>query len=118
MHSSIYNRVPPQILRHLVIPEDTVIAFLLPPFGITPIGITDIYPIGQMTHDLDIDNFDLEHMYHQLEILSNQDLEKLIVLHYEKWPMELFDRLGGIIPDFEIIETEKPNGILQELFGK
>lgn len=115
MEASIYNRIPPQITDGLNIPAGVELALMTPLFGIIPYGIYDIYPIGQVTHDLDMDHFNLNEVIEQLEELKNSGLTKITIIHYEKWPQQILDNMLQLV-NGTIIETEKPNKILVDLF--
>jgi 7-cyano-7-deazaguanine tRNA-ribosyltransferase len=115
MEASIYNRIPPQITDGLKIPAGVELALMTPLFGIIPYGIYDIYPMGQITHDLDIEHFNLNEVVEQLEELKNNGLVKITIIHYEKWPQKILDSMLQLV-NGSIIETDKPNRILVDLF--
>ena len=115
MEASIYNRIPPQITDGLNIAKGVELALMTPLFGIIPYGIYDIYPMGQVTHDLDIDHFNLNEVVEQLEELRESGLNKITIIHYEKWPEQILDSMLELV-NGTIIETDKPNRILIDLF--
>jgi 7-cyano-7-deazaguanine tRNA-ribosyltransferase len=116
MEKSIYLKLPlPQIEKLVNTSQDTTIALLLPPFGIVPISMNEYYPVGQLVHELNIDDFDKNLVIDQLRILKDVGLEHLTLIFPYSWPKDYVEDLLPIIQGTEIIYTDKPLDALTNL---
>ncbi len=117
MQTSIFNSLSLQILYKLEIPDDVVIALHLPPFGIVPYTISDIYPIGQIVHELNNNDFPL---YYTQQIRKIQNLDEVIILHHEEH-QQFINSIESLLSElnikYKIIEDVRPNIFIQDLFA-
>jgi hypothetical protein len=113
MSDSIYNRSSQKLLD--MYSKDSLICLFLPPFGIIPAHLFDIYPIGQLTHDLDFHHFNLELLVDQQRALRENGLEDFTLITDEDWPNEIVNALQTGIENFEYIIDRNPMKKLKQL---
>lgn len=113
MSDSIYNRSSQKLLD--MYSKDFLLCLFLPPFGIIPAHLFDIYPIGQLTHDLDFHHFNLELLVNQQKTLRENGLEDFTLITDEDWPHDIVNALQTGIENFEYIIDRNPMKKLKQL---
>ncbi len=114
MNESVYNRATSRLMN---IDTDKLICMLLPPFGFIPARIYDLYPIGQLSHDLEFEDFDTEYPLLQLRELKDRGLNKLTLLVNESWPEKQLASISEIV-DTQIRYCNDPIRELIKLTSK
>jgi 7-cyano-7-deazaguanine tRNA-ribosyltransferase len=112
MEESIYNKLDPKLLE-TAYTEDITYCLLLPPFGIVPFGIRELYPVGQLVHDLDITDFDHQRVTRQISRLKEKGLSSITLIVPDSWPKKIIENLQDAFPDLTSIYTDKPMAFLQ-----
>ncbi len=117
LEESIYNKIPIKQISK-TIKSNQYISLLLPPFGLVPIGLNELYPIGQLVHDLEINDFDKEDIIDQLSTLKKNGLNELTIISPYSWPKSYYQGIEVIIENTIITHTEKPFTALLQLLDR
>ncbi|MCY3410490.1 MAG: tRNA guanosine(15) transglycosylase TgtA [Candidatus Heimdallarchaeota archaeon] len=103
MDESIYNKTTQGIMDV----ERDNLCFLLPPFGIIPVEVFDLYPIGQLSHDLEFHHFPTDFLEKQIIELKSKGMKKITLILPEDWPEDQISLFKKYL-DVEIINHSDP----------
>jgi 7-cyano-7-deazaguanine tRNA-ribosyltransferase len=112
MEESIYNKLDPKLLE-ATLTEDVTYCLLLPPFGVVPFGIRELYPVGQLVHDLDVLDLDQLRAITQISRLKEQGLSSITLIVSDTWPRTIIKDLQNVFPEITVVYTDKPMAFLQ-----
>jgi 7-cyano-7-deazaguanine tRNA-ribosyltransferase len=116
MKDSIYNKIPNNEVEFFNF-DNTLLALFLPPFGIVPIGMSEVFPIGQLLHELEIEDFDISSSLEMIGHLKERGLKSCDLILPPNWPKDLGNGISALI-DTNITYTEKPVGVLRSYKDK
>jgi len=105
MDISIFNKIP---LHQIPTDIEETVCLILPPFGIVPIQLTEMYPIGQLIHELDYDEFPMEFILYQIQHLIKLGLEELVLILPDHWPKTSINSIENLDIKTTQIYAEKP----------
>lgn len=118
MIDSIFNKlVDEQISKVMRNEDDYQILLLLPPFGLVPIGLNEMFPVAQLIHELEMESFDFDDDVKQISNLFSEKTKKIDIILPEIWPSKFYEKVVQINGEIVVHLNNKPLSVLKELFN-
>ncbi|MHA2502673.1 MAG: tRNA guanosine(15) transglycosylase TgtA [Candidatus Kariarchaeaceae archaeon] len=114
LYRSIYNRLPDYQLQN---PDADILPVLfLPPIGLVPLHVMELYPIGQMINEIDMDRFPAEILTDQINAITASG--KQLEIYYSDHDLDRFlGKLGESFPEIPIEKVESLLTHFNDKFG-
>ncbi len=117
MIDSIYSKLVDDQLSKILKNEPGVqLLLLLPPFGLVPIGLNEIYPVAQVIHELDMISFDFVNELKLINNLFSRNTKKIDIILPEDWPRHFYEKVVQLSGNITVHVNNKPFSVLKNLF--
>jgi 7-cyano-7-deazaguanine tRNA-ribosyltransferase len=115
MRDSIFNKlVDKQLKDTLKSHSEYQLLLFLPPLGILPLGLNEMFPVAQLIHDLELDQFSLKEELEILEKLS-QLSKRVDIILADEWPEAIITKMTRLNSNVHIHMDDKPLTALRKI---
>jgi hypothetical protein len=118
MTESIFNKLDDKQLKDVLQTQSNYqILLLLPPLGLIPLGLNEMFPIAQLICDLDLENFQFKLELDLISNLLSVKNRRIDVILDEGWPSVFIDRIKSLDGDIHVHVGEKPLSAIRNIIS-
>jgi 7-cyano-7-deazaguanine tRNA-ribosyltransferase len=117
MKDSIFKKLDDKQLNDILkIHSDYQILLLLPPFGLIPLGLNEMFPVAQLISDLEITRYNFTEEISLIRALASRKSGRIDLILDNGWSEEFIEEIKSIKDgEIHLYQGDKPLSVIKEI---